>query len=518
MVDLKNRVSNSIKNSTIGLIAQLIQSISTFACRMIFVRVLSTEFYGINGLFSNVLGILSIAELGIGTAISFELYGALAKGDEDEQASLLQFYKKAYCIIGLFIAVIGLIMLPFIQMLVKSSDAVSDKIYIYYLLYLSESVISYFYSYKQTIVSVAQQNYVLTIIEVACGILRNIIQCFVLILTKNFVLYLIVQVLFKVIYNHVSSHVSGILFPVVNRKEPQKLNPEIKQRMYNNVKYVFITNVLSKIMGSMDNIIITALDGLALTGINSNYTLIMATVNTFTMRIQAGITAGIGNVSAVESNKKKLEVFYEVFLVYFWLFFWCSVCFALLVQDTVYVFFGKDYVLPMSIGIVTGLDFMIFHISQCRRTFHNTMGLFKYGKYISAIQNLINVVLSVVLGKQLGLFGVLLATVIARVSVDWFGAWQTFKYGFEQSVLPYYRRVVSSWGVAIVIFIITWWICALPDFSMGIVNIMYKAVVCVIVPNVLFVLTQARKPEFKRLSKKMKRYFNGIFSKSKKMK
>lgn len=505
-VNLNNRVENSARNAMVGIAAQCIQMISTFVCRMIFVRCLNSEYLGVSGLFTNVLSMLSVAELGVGSAITFELYKVLADNNQEQIASLMLLYRKAYHAIGIVIGICGLGCLPFIKLLVTTDTTISENIYILFLLYLAEVVVSYFFSYKQSIIEVAQQNYIVTIVDVFTGVVRNIIQCIVLLITHNFLLYLIVQVLLRVVFNIIISRIADQLFPVIKRRNVKELPKEMKKRMFRNIRYVLVPNVLSKLMSGTDNIVITALGGLAVTGLNSNYSLISATIITFTTKIQMGIGASVGNINAVESDEDKLNSFYEVFLIFFWMYFWCATCYILLIQDTIEIFFGKQYVLPMKIGVITALNFMYYEHSTCRGTFHSTMGLFKYGRYISMISNPINIILSVILGKMWGLFGVLFATLLSRMIFGWYSARLTFKYGFKRSVWGYYGKVCLYWGIAAIILGITWLICELPDIGNTVLDLIYRMVICMIVPNIMFLVSFSKTKEMGRVRIKISRY------------
>ena len=505
-VNLNNRVENSARNAMVGIVAQCIQMISTFVCRMIFVRCLNSEYLGVSGLFTNVLSMLSVAELGVGSAITFELYKVLAEDDQEQIASLMLLYRKAYHAIGIVIGICGLGCLPFIKLLVTTDTTISENIYILFLLYLAEVVVSYFFSYKQSIIEVAQQNYIVTIVDVFTGVIRNIIQCVILLITHNFLLYLIVQVLLRVVFNIIISGIADQLFPVIKRHDAKELPKEMKKRMFRNIRYVFVPNILGKLMSGTDNIIITALGGLAVTGLNSNYSLIISTIITFTTKIQRAISASVGNINAVESDENKLNSFYEVFLIYFWMYFWCATCYILLIQDTIEIFFGKQYVLPMKIGIITALNFMYQEHSTCRSAYHSTMGLFKYGRYVSMISNPVNIILSVFLGKMWGLFGVLLATLLSRMMYGWYSARLTFKYGFKKSVCGYYVKVCIYWGTGAAILGITWLLCELPQIGNMVMDLIYRMVICFSVPNALFFIAFSKTKEMGRVKTKILRY------------
>ena len=502
VLNLTNRTKNTIKNSFAGIVAQTVMVVSSFVCRMVFVRCLEEEYLGVNGLFSNVLSMLSLAELGIGSAIVYELYHALAYENDREIASLMTFYKKAYTIIGCAIGICGILVMPFLKYIVKMDSEIISNIYLLYLLYLLNTSVSYFFSYKSAIIEAAQCNYVVSFVHTLVIVTQNIVQCFILLIYKDFFLYTIIQVMFTVIYNIIISIVAKRMFPILKIKgEPLEKKQQV--RMFTNIRALFITSVFGKLVGGVDNIIITALGGLNLTGLNSNYALLSQTLTGFTNKIQEGIRASVGNVAAVEDDKRKLELFDMMLFAFFWLYFWCTCCYILLVQDVITICFGSRYVMSFSIALITGINIYALEMSSVVGIFKNGMGLFRYGKYVTIFEGGINVLLSVGLGKYWGVEGILLATFIARILTEkWYKPYVTFKYGFHVSSWHYFKRDLRYWGEGIVIFWITYFLCELVAVSVW-ADLIYRAAICLIVPNSLIALLHKNEQEYNELKKKI---------------
>ena len=318
-IDLGARTKNTFRNTAIGMISQMIQIVSSFACRMVFVRALATAYLGVNGLFSNVLSILSLGELGIGSAITYELYKALANGDDGNVKSLMNFYKKAYLIIGSAIGIVGIIIVPLIPRLVPADPMITEDIRLLYLFFLANTVISYLFSYRTSIIQAAQQNYILTLIHTIVTITQNVAQIIILLTTHNFVLYLTVQVTATLLYYVFSSVMAEKMFPILKEKEIPELPEEQKKRMFVNTKDLFITSLSTKLVNQTDNIIITALGGLVSTGLNSNYSLMQATLISITAKISDAIRVlfryGIRNLPVVDENKKLVGIISNIDIV-----------------------------------------------------------------------------------------------------------------------------------------------------------------------------------------------------------
>ena len=502
-MDLKQRTSNTIKNTVIGLAAQTLQVLSSFICRIVFVHILTESYLGVNELFNNILSILSLGSLGIGSAVTFELYRTLANNDKEETKAFMAFYKKAYSYVGIAIGIFGIFLFPFINRLVSLDQSIHGNVYVMYALYLSDVVISYFFTYKASIIEASQQNYKTSAIHAAVTIFQNIIQCVVLILARNFMLYLAIQIGCSIGYNILVAKEAERSFPYLKEPVSQEIPPEHKKRMFFNIRDIFMQNIAGKLMNSTDNIIITALGGLANTGLNSNYSLLYATLVTFTTKIQLGIAASVGNVNAVEDKDKRIQVFNEVHFMFFWMYFWCALCFILLVQDVIGLFFGQRYLMSFSIAVITGLNFYIAEEGTVVTIFKETMGLFSKGKYVAVATGIINVILSVVLGKQYGVFGVLLATFVSRmITTRWYLPFVTFKYGFKASGKQYYLDDVKYWIEGIAIFFITYYLCRLLPYN-GIGLLFLKAVICLIVPNVIIIGVHWRDPYFITLKERI---------------
>ena len=504
-VDLKARTRNTARNTTIGIVSQLVQIVSSFFCRMVFVRMLAEAYLGVNGLFANVLSILALSELGIGSAVTYELYRALAEHNDEEVKSLMDFYKKAYTVIGLAIGLVGLVIMPFIPRLVPADPNIHEDIRLLYLFFLANTVISYLFSYRTSIIQAAQQNYILTLIHTAVTITQNVLQIIVLLLTKNFVLYLAIQVSATFFYYFFSSRAAVKLFPILKEKDIQPIRKEQKQRMFVNTKDLFITSLAGRLVNQTDNIIITALGGLVSTGLNSNYSLLVMTLISVTAKISDAIRASIGNVNAIESDEKKLQLFDEIHFFFFWFYCWCSICFIMLVQDVIGIAFGAKYVMGFSIAVISGINYYTTEQGDLVNIFKDTLGLFKYGKYMGLVTGIINVILSVLLGRKYGVFGILLASFISRMATTrWYYPYVTFKHGIHAPFMHFLVRDVLYWIEFAAIGAGTWYLCSFLQFGVFL-NILCRLIICTVVPNAVIILLHHRDPNFINLTARLKR-------------
>lgn len=509
------RTENALRNILTGVTGQAVLLLFSFLCRMVFVRCLSEEYLGVSALFTNILSMLSLADLGIGTAIVYELYKPLAERDEDELASLMKVYATAYKIIGTVVAIVGVCLIPFLQFLIAEPPNIKENIYVLYLLFLFNTASSYFFSYKSSILTADQKNYIVLLVNYGITVGQNVLQIVLLFVTRNYLLYLICQIVCTLIFNFTISAIAGKEYPFIKRKDVKKLSKEKVRRMMTNIKALVIIKISGVLVNSSDNIIISAIEGLASTGITSNYTLLSNTLNALLGQVFSGMSAGIGNINAVESKEKKRFMFDVVNLLNFWLFGWCTVAFMILSSDIVRICFGNSYVMEQRIVYIMAINFYTVGMQNAVWGYKSTLGLFNYGKYLTLITGGINIILSIILGLRLGVFGILLATFISRLFTNiWYDPFAVFKYGFHENIVKYVKRYLFFALVLCVTFGCCFLLTSILPFAYYI-NVTIKFLICIIVPNGIFCLIFHGTPEFKHIFNVFQMILNKILNKSK---
>jgi O-antigen/teichoic acid export membrane protein len=493
------RTINSIRNIITGLGGYILNTLLGFISRTIFINCLSMDYLGINGLFTNILTILSLAELGIGTAIVYELYKPLAMDDKDKVASLVKFYGRAYKFIGIVVGIFGLCMLPFLNMVITEAPDIKESIYLIYTIYLFNTVSSYFFAYRSSLITASQQHYIVNGLNYIVTILQSTVQVALLLLTKEYMPYLIVQTIGTFIYNILISHIAKMKFPYIVSKNIKPLEKIEKKSIINNVKALMVIKLGGVLVNNTDNIIISYFSGLATVGYTSNYILLMGTLNTLFSQFFFGITASVGNYNAIESKEKKLELFNFINLANFWLFGWAAIGIAVVSNDIIKLWLGNQYLLPISIPCVLALNFYILGMQNAVWTYKTTLGLFRYGRYIILLTATTNLLFSIYLGNLWGVFGILFATTIARVITNvWYDPYAVFKYGLEELPLKYFRKYLYYAVVLFLTACLCFFLCSFIDISIF-WDVIVKIIICSIIPNVIFFLIFHNKNEFKYL-------------------
>ncbi len=509
----KSRTEYSILNIMTGLGGYMINTIIGLVCRMVFTRTLVADYLGINGLFTNILTMLSLAELGIGSAIVFALYKPLAENDEDKIASLVKFYGNCYKVIGIVVAVIGVLLIPFLDILIPDQPNIKESIYLIYSLYLFNTASTYFFSYRSSLIIAAQQNYIVTGVNYLITIIQSVIQMVWLIVTQEYIGYLIITSVGTLVYNILISYIAKRKFPYIVKKNIKPLNHKEKKELIRNVRALVVGKLTGLLVNSTDNIIITYFSGLAAVGISSNYTLLSTTLNSLLNQFFNGITASVGNLNASESIEKKMQMFHTINLANYWLFGWASIGIFVVSTDIVSLMFGVDYVLPISIPFVLALNFYMVGIQNAVWTFENTLGLFRQGRYLPLVTAGINLVCSIWLGEKWGLFGILFATAIARLFTGtWYEPFKLYKYGFGKNVWSYYRKRIFYFAVLIVTGAICYKLGGLVEVSAA-GNLIFKFIICCIVPNFIFAILFYRSKEFQYYKNLFERIRKKVFKK-----
>ena len=492
----KTRSDYTMLNIVSGLGGYVVTFVLGLVCRMAFTRVFSAEYLGINGLFGNVLGMLSLAELGIGSAIVYALYAPLAKNDNGKIATLVRFYGKCYRVIAIVVLVIGLAILPFLNLIIKEPPQIKESYYLIYLIMLFNSVSGYFFAYRSSLLIAAQKNYLVTLVSNIVIIIQNATQIGAIFLFENYIVYMLIASVCGMATNIISSEIAKKQYPCIKEKHPAPLEKEEKRSLIRNVRALTINKVGGLLVNSTDNIITTFFDGIATTGLASNYTLLSTSINSLLNIVFNSLNASVGNHNALEDTQHKYSLFKSINLANFWIYGWAAIGIFVVSGDVVSVMFGADYVMDFKIPLIIAINFYMVGMQNAVWTYYNTQGLFRRGRYITIFTAAINITLSIILGRVWGLFGILIATAISRLLTNtWYSPYAVFKYGFGMSVKPYFTRyayyavVLAATGGA------CWFICSFINFA-PIVNMIIKVVICSVIPNLVFFLLFFRTKEF----------------------
>ena len=501
----RSRTENSIINSAMSIVTQVLTVVLNFAVKTVFIKMLNDEYLGVNGLFTNIITMLSLADLGIGIAIPYSLYKPLAKKDEHKINVLMNFYKKVYTIIGIAVLLIGLSLTPFLGLIIKDIPKNVPHLSLIYILFVIHSASSYFFVYKKFLIDSDQKGYITSRIIFTFSTLLSIIQIILLITTKNYILFLLSSIILVIIQNIYISSKANKLYPFIKNKTDEKLEKEDMEGIKKNVSSLFIYKVGTVIMNGTDNIIISKFIGLIIVGFYSNYVLIINSITTVLNQIFNAITSSIGNLVVTTNKKRSKEVYDNLNFANFWLYALFGVCIIVLINPFINIWIGKKYVMGFSIVFLLVLNFYVLGMQSVTNSFRNAYGLFWIAKYRPIIMVIINIAISVVLVQFIGIEGVLIGTLISRlVTTAWLDPYIVHKYGFEISPKSYYIDYLKYLVIFIAISTILNYFVSMVAIN-NIFILILIAILVVIIVNVILVLLFFKTSEFNYFYDKIKK-------------
>lgn len=493
---MASRTEKTILNVSSNLFVQLIKTIFSFITRTVFIYCLGKEALGLNGLFTNILSMLSLAELGIGTAINFSLYEPLAKKDNDKVSALMSFYKKAYRLIGIIVLILGIIIIPFLGLFIKNINEINN-VYIIYGLFLINTVSSYFVSYKETLINADQKVYKLTFLNSIFLILMNVLQMIILIIFKNFVLYLLVQFVIQFIQKiSINIYISKV-YNDINYSSKTKLKDKDLKIIKKNVCAMIFHKIGDYCINGTDNLIISAFISVSVVGIYSNYLTIILLLTTFITIIFNNTTSSLGNLIATESSEKKYDIFKKMDFIGFILYGCTSVILLSSFNSFITLWIGSDYCFPNLVVFLIVLNFYLTGMRVVPSTLKSAAGLYDIDKFTPIIQAVVNLIISIVAAKYIGIIGVLLGTLISSLVLP---AWQrpyiVYKYILGKDFREYVIKFFENISFLTIVYLVSYLLFSNMALSNIYLVFLFKVIFTMIVYLILLIFFYKKNNEY----------------------
>ena len=455
------RTKNSLINMAVGVGGYLLTMLLSFISRMIFIRYLSAAYLGVNGLFSDILGMLNLAELGIGSAMTYSMYKPAAGNDHEQLGRLMNLYRVLYRAVALFVLVAGLCLLPFLNVLIKGDSGI-ENLRVIYLLYLFNSVCSYLLSYKYSILQAYQREYVRTALDQLVHTAQVLAQMAVLVLTRNFLLYLGVQIAAQLLLNLLVSLRVDHDYPQLKKAHglPGK---EERVGIEKNIWALSMHRLGNVVVNGTDNLIMSAFVGLTSVGIYSNYKLVLTNVNNLLGHVTGAFTASIGNLNAMEGRKRVYEIFRILDFAAFLLYGYLSGGLVTLINFFIRMIFGEEYLFSMTVVVIIMAEFFISGLRQMGLQFREALGLFWHDRYKALAEAIINLVVSLILVRRFGVAGIIGGTIISSLlTCVWFEPYVLMRYGIEEDwqkkLRRYFMDYIVRWAVVAGVSAVSYWI------------------------------------------------------------
>lgn len=478
---------NAKRNLAFGVVNKVVLMIVPFVVRTAIKNTLGVQYLGLNSLFSSILQVLSVTEMGFSTAVIYNMYKPISEGDDAAVCALLNFYRKVYRIIGLCVLAIGFCLIPFLPHLISGSYPEDTNITVLYLIYLINSVVSYFlFAYLSSLLVAYQREDVNSIINLVVHVGLQLSQIAVLYLTRNYYLFIILMPVFTIINNIWIAYIVKRMYPQYKCEGnlPREKIGEIKKL----VEGTFIQKACSVTRNSLDSICISAFLGLTLTGIYNNYYSIYHSVTTFIAIVGTSLMGGIGNHVATKSARENFEELETVDFLYMTLSGWCCVFLLCLSQPFMTAWMGKDMLLPFAVIIEMCLYFYVSHLGDMKMLYTSANGLWWHHRWRSIIETLMNLGLNVGLGKLFGVYGIVAATIISLLSCNFiWGTKITFKLYFKEiGISKYFQYQGVYFIVNLIVCTVTYVTASLIIIKGSIMTLAVRAVLCAIIPAIMY--------------------------------
>lgn len=498
-----SRTQYSAINAISGAASQVFIILLNFVSRSVFVHFLSIDYLGIQGLFTNILTVLSFAELGIGEAMVYALYKPMKDKNHIKLAQLMKVYQKAYRYVACIVLVLGGFFSFFLSWFVGDATHISDNLQLIFFLFVLNTALSYLFSYKKSILLVDQKRFITTISHQLFVVIQIVLQIAVLYLTQNYIGFLVIQVLCTLGDNCLVTWYVNRNYPYLSIKTNDLPSEEWKQ-ILDNIKALALTRISGVASNGSTNIIISKILGLAAVGVVSNYLLIVNAVNGILWTGLTGITGSLGNLNVHASIVKRREIFDQMMLISFWIYSCCCICLFVLINPFIELWLGKDFLISDIIVFAIIWQIYIGGVNYPAFAFRTTLGYFVQVKYAFFSGAILTVVLSIIGGIYFGLTGILFGVPIARLlTSEVADGYYVFKYGLQRSPLVYLKKYV----LLFILFLIC---CGITDFCIksifvdGIIGFIVKILVSLAVTNVVMYLSLCRTKAFCDLLKRAK--------------
>ncbi len=533
----KSRTQNTLLNSAAGMTARLFNIITGFIMHSIFIATLGIEYAGISSLFTDLLTLLSFAELGISSAIAFSLYKPIAEGDHAKISQLMLFFKRAYQVVACVVVALGAAMMPFMDVLVPPEkidpairQEVTSHIILIFSLYVVNSAVSYLNIYKSTLLTAHQENRRISSIQMVMSLVRVIVEASVLlilskVITHNriwiFIVYLVAGIIITWTTNLIISVCADRRYPFVDYRTKERLSREEKKKLYKDVGALMIYKVCQEINTSLDSIVISALFGPLWVGMTYNYRLVTGRMRMIILQFFNAVNPSMGNLAAESDAERQHKTFLTLRFVSFWICCFCSTSFVVLLDPFIELWLGREYIMNIWIPILLTAIFYSHTIIGPVTAVRNANGLFVQGKYRPIFLCLSNVVLSVVLALLLGrggenpeagVIGIKLATVLSfLLTTCWYDPWLIYRHVFKKPLAPYFVSFVREIIVTVCCGGATYWagvllfgqadgsgFAGLLPHTNRFVAFGLRGVLCLVIPNAIVCLLYRNTEEFKK--------------------
>lgn len=481
------RTSNSIKNSGATIIGRIASMLMEFVLRTILIRFLGIQYGGVSTLFTDILQVLSLVELGLGGAIVYALYKPLAEKDYKKINALMRFYKNAYNVIAITVFLMGFCCVPILDRLVKDVPNIKEDIRLIFVLYVAASSCSYLVIYKETLIKASQMSRVVVLVDNVVQIVFMAAESILLIIFREYIVFLVLRIVSQLVRNVLISREVDKRFPDIDFKCKERLDNQDRWKLTKDIQAMALYKISGVVLNGTDSIIISSFLGTEIVGIIGQYRMISNFVSNFINNIWVSVLPSVGNLAAIKGEDKQYDVFIKLNFGSFFLSAVITVGMFELINPLVALWVGQDYTVSTATAAAIAFNMYLFLTILPFQTFREANGLFVQGKYRPAIMSAINVGLSLVLVKPCGLFGVLIATPVSRLLTQtWFDPFVVYKHIFNRSPAQYYLELIKHSAITLFCSWASWQLLVLLHISNAFLRLIVGVAIFVVIPGSVY--------------------------------
>lgn len=493
------RTEYSVRNTMVSIVSRVAAIVMGYLLRVVFTHTLSESYVGLNGLFIDIISVLSLSEMGIGTAITYALYRPVAEGDIEKQKSLMLLIRRFYWVVVAVVAVLGCGLIPFMRLLIRDYQDV-EHLTLIYLLYLINTICSYLLIYKKTMLDAQQKMYIGVFYQTLSWVVQDALKIVALLVWHDFILFLAIGIVSTLLCNIFISRAADRNYPYLRDKVSEKLPEKEKKEIFANVRAMMMHKVGMVVVNNTDNLVLSACVGLLSVGSYSNYYLVLMSLRQILDQLYQGIAASVGNLGVMEDERRVKRVFEATGFIGQWVYGVVFICLFELLNPFIELSFGKQYLFPREVLFVLCLNFYINGLRNAVLTFRDSMGLFWHDRYKAIAEAALNVALSLILVRYTGVIGVFLGTLFSMLLTScWIEPYILYKHGFKCSCGGYFLRQGIYCALTAAVWLLTGCVCRMATAAVTnpCAELVIRMAVCAVVPNVLFLAIYCRTADFK---------------------
>lgn len=446
------RTEKSIRNFKFALIAQMVTIILSFVTRTCLVRILGIEAVSLNGLFTQVITAISLAEMGVGTAIVYNLYKPLAEGDHEKVSQLMNLFRTAYWIIAAATMIIGIILIPWLPYLITDLSLDISYIRIVYLMFVFQSAASYLFSYRVALLNADQNGYIYTRIFTIFKLVGTVLILIALVISREYLFFLGANILLTIVTEVYASHVAQKKYPYIDKRA--KLPKEERGQIFSNIRNLFIMQFAGRVVDSTDNILISSLISTILVGLYSNYMVVIGVFKQLSDRLMTAVAPSMGNLFVTDDTDNKERNLYRLTFIFYIFASIASVGTYSCIQPFVTLWLGREYLMEMNVVFVLCFLYFVAIIYEPLKQAMFLTGYFAVGRNISFVSAMTNLIISVILGRQIGIIGIFIGTMSTYLIEIIVKTYYLFMHYFQRSP----RQYVFLWIRMTLVFLAELWI------------------------------------------------------------